>query len=357
MSLKIGIVGLPNVGKSTLFNALTKSNLAAAENYPFCTIEPNTGVVPVPDARLQKLADIVKTNVIIPATVEFVDIAGLVAGAHKGEGLGNQFLAHIREVDAIVMVVRAFADENIIHVSGAINPKRDIDIITLELILADLQTVDKLLNGLEKDRKSGDKTAVLQYKAIDLLKTALDDGKRADSVKLTDEEAEAIKHIQLMTLKPILYVGNVAEADVTKNPTDLGLPTEAMLISAKVEAELSALSDDEQVEYLASLGLNESGLTRLVHQAYETLGLQYYFTAGPKEVRAWTIHQGWLAPQAAGVIHTDFTKGFIRAEVMSYADLIAAGSEARVKEQGKLRIEGKEYVMREGDVVHFRVGG
>lgn len=355
MSLKIGIVGLPNVGKSTLFNALTKSNLAAAENYPFCTIEPNTGAVPVPEMRLQVLADIVKTNVIIPATVEFVDIAGLVAGAHKGEGLGNKFLAHIREVDAIVMVVRAFSDENIIHVSDTIDPKRDIEIITLELILADLQTVDKLLVGLERDRKSGEKAAVMQYQVLDKIKTALDGEKRADSVKLSDEESVAIKHIQLMTLKPILYVGNVAESNVTKNPSELELPSEALLISAKVEAELTELSENEQAEYLASLGLHQSGLTRLIHQAYATLGLQYYFTAGPKEVRAWTIKKGWTAPQAAGVIHTDFTKGFIRAEVVSYADLISYGSEAKVKDAGKLRIEGKEYIVQEGDVIHFRV--
>ncbi len=357
MALKIGIVGLPNVGKSTLFNALTKSNLAAAANFPFCTIEPNTGVVPVPDARLQVLADIVKTDKIIPATVEFVDIAGLVAGAHKGEGLGNKFLAHIREVDALVMVVRAFKDENIIHVTGKIDPKSDIEIITLELILADLQTVDKLLTGLEKDRKPADKSASIQFEAISKIKSALDGGLRADQAKLSEEEAGSIKHIQLMTLKPILYVGNVAEADVNKSPIDLELPMEAILISAQVESELVSLTDAEQTEYLASLGLKESGLTRLIHQAYVTLGLQYYFTAGPKEVRAWTIHNGWTAPQAAGVIHTDFEKGFIRAEVMSYGNLVTARSEQKVKEQGKLRIEGKDYVVQEGDVIHFRVSG
>lgn len=354
MSLKIGIVGLPNVGKSTLFNALTKSAQAAAENYPFCTIEPNTGVVPVPDERLQILADIVKTEKIIPATVEFVDIAGLVAGAHKGEGLGNQFLSHIREVDAIAMVVRCFDDENVIHVQGSVDPKRDTATITLELMLADLQSVEKLIAHSEKTQKAGDKEATAALSALEKIKVALDNEQLAASASLTDDEQVAIKYVQLMTQKPFLYVGNVTEADVTKHPHHFGLPSDAILISAKVEAELVALSDTEQMEYLESLGLKESGLVRLIHSAYITLGLQSYFTAGPEEVRAWTIKKGWTAPQAAGVIHTDFAKGFIRAEVMSYTDLAELKSESKVKEAGKLRIEGKEYAVKEGDIMHFR---
>lgn len=354
MSLKIGIVGLPNVGKSTLFNALTKSNAAAAENYPFCTLTPNTGVVPVPDERIQILADIVKTTKLIPATVEFVDIAGLVAGAHKGEGLGNQFLSHIREVDAIAMVVRCFADSNVIHVAGSVDPKRDIDIIQLELILADLQSTEKLIANAERAIKTGDKIAPITLTALKKIKEELDNEQLASVANLTDDEREATKFIQLLTQKPLLYIGNVAEDDLTKNPTDFNLPTDAVLISAKIEAELASLSDEEQTEYLESLGLKESGLVRLIHQAYQTLGLQSYFTAGPQEVRAWTIHKGWTAPQAAGVIHTDFEKGFIRAEVMAYSDLATLRSEQKVKEAGKLRIEGKEYIVKEGDVLHFR---
>ncbi len=354
MSLKIGIVGLPNVGKSTLFNALVKEALAEAANYPFCTIEPNTGVVPVPDDRLQILADIVKTNKIIPATVEFVDIAGLVAGAHKGEGLGNQFLSHIREVDAIAMVVRCFADDQVLHVAGNVDPKRDIATIRLELILADLQTVEKMLTNAEKAKKSGDKESVLIHSALTKFHQTLNQEREAHHVTLTDDEQEAAKHLQLLTQKPFLYIGNVAEEDVTKNPEEFGLPSDAILISAKVEAELVALAETEQAEYLESLGLKESGLVRLIHQAYATLGLQSYFTAGPQEVRAWTIKKGWTAPEAAGVIHTDFEKGFIRAEVMAYADLAHLQSEQKVKEAGKLRIEGKEYVVKEGDVMHFR---
>ncbi|MFA6082367.1 MAG: redox-regulated ATPase YchF [Patescibacteria group bacterium] len=355
MSLNIGIVGLPNVGKSTLFNALTKSGQAAAENYPFCTIEPNVGIVPVPDDRLQKLADVVKTNKLIPATVQFVDIAGLVAGAHKGEGLGNQFLAHIRETDAIAMVVRCFTDENVIHVTGTVDPKSDIETIKLELILADLQTVTKMRGVAETKAKGHDKEAMVLFTALNKVEHTLNQEQLASLADLGDDERSAINSIQLLTNKPFLYIGNVSEADVNKDPSDFGLPSDAILISAKVESELVSLTDSEQAEYLAALGLNESGLTRLIHRAYKTLGLQYFFTAGPKEVRAWTIHQGSTAPIAAGVIHTDFIKGFIRAEVMSYDDLITLGSELKVKEAGKLRIEGKDYVMREGDVVHFRV--
>lgn len=364
MSLKIGIVGLPNVGKSTLFNALTKSNAAAAENYPFCTIEPNTGIVPVPDERIKILAEIVKTTKLIPATVEFVDIAGLVAGAHKGEGLGNQFLSHIRECDAIALVTRCFSDSNVIHVAGSVDPKRDIEIIQLELILADLQSTEKLIANAERAGKGGDKTAPAMLSALSKIKSELDNEQLASNAKLTDDEREAIKFVQLLTQKPLLFVGNVSEEQL-QNLTgsrggarddigQFGLPANAVLISAKIESELASLSDEEQTEYLESLGLKESGLVRLIHQAYTTLGLQSYFTAGVQEVRAWTIHKGWTAPQAAGVIHTDFEKGFIRAEVMAYNDLATLGSELKVKEAGKLRIEGKEYVVKEGDIMHFR---
>lgn len=354
MSLEIGIVGLPNVGKSTLFNALVKEAQAAAANFPFCTIEPNVGVVPIPDERLQVLADIVKTEKIVPATVRFVDIAGLVAGAHKGEGLGNQFLAHIREVSAIAMVVRCFQDENVLHVAGKVDPVSDIETIRLELILADLQTVEKMIAGAERDKKSGDKEAVILHTALNKIQTVLNQEKDAGQASMTDVEREAIKHIQLLTLKPILYVGNVAEKDLQKDPTEFGLPKEAILICAKTEAELASLNEDEQIEYLESLGIKESGLVRLIHQAFEILGLEYYFTAGVQEVRAWTIGKGWTAPKAAGVIHTDFEKGFIRAEVMAYKDLVELGSELKVKEAGKLRVEGKEYVVKDGDILHFR---
>ena len=354
MSLEIGIVGLPNVGKSTLFNALVKEAQAAAANFPFCTIEPNVGVVPIPDERLQVLADIVKTEKIVPATVRFVDIAGLVAGAHKGEGLGNQFLAHIREVSAIAMVVRCFQDENVLHVAGKVDPVSDIETIRLELILADLQTVEKMIAGAERDKKSGDKEAVVLHSALNKIQTVLNDEKEARHAVLTDEEKEIVKHIQLLTHKPVLYIGNVAEGDLQKDPTEFGLPGSAILICAKTEAELASLSEDEQKEYLESLGIKESGLVRLIHQAFEILGLEYYFTAGVQEVRAWTIGKGWTAPKAAGVIHTDFEKGFIRAEVMSYKDLVELGSELKVKEAGKLRVEGKEYVVRDGDILHFR---
>lgn len=356
-SLQIGIVGLPNVGKSTLFNALVKEAQAAAENFPFCTIEPNVGIVPVPDDRLQKLADIVKTEKIIPATVQFVDIAGLVAGAHKGEGLGNQFLAHIRETDAIAMVVRCFEDPNIVHVSGKIDPKSDIETIRLELILADLQTVDKIIGSNSSRVKSNDKQANILHQALTKIRHVLNQELPAIHAELTDEEKAEAKNIQLLTHQPILYIGNVSEGDVARDPEDFGLPKDAVLICAKTEAELSGLSEAEQQEYLATLGLSESGLVRLIHRAYNTLNLQSYFTAGPKEVRAWTIKKGWKAPQAAGVIHTDFEKGFIRAEVMHYKDLLDLGSETKVKEAGKLRVEGKDYIVQEGDVMHFRFTG
>jgi GTP-binding protein YchF len=357
MALSIGIVGLPNVGKSTLFNALVKEAQAAAENFPFCTIEPNVGIVPVPDDRLQKLADIVKTEKIIPATVRFVDIAGLVAGAHKGEGLGNQFLAHIRETDAIAMVVRCFKNENVLHVAGKVNPTEDIKTIRLELILADMQTVEKMIASVERDKKSGNKEALTHHSALSKIHKDLNDEKLAMYTVMTDAEKESVKYIQLLTQKPILYIGNVAEEDLSRDPADFGLPSDAILICAKTEAELATLDEDEQKEYLTSLGLNESGLIRLVHQAFQTLGLEYYFTAGVQEVRAWTIHKGWTAPQAAGVIHTDFEKGFIRAEVMSYHDLVEFGSEIKVKEAGRLRVEGKEYIVKDGDILHYRFSG
>ncbi len=354
MSLKIGIVGLPNVGKSTLFNALVKEAQAEAANFPFCTIEPNVGIVPVPDERIQKLADIVKTEKLIPATVQFVDIAGLVSGAHKGEGLGNQFLAHIREVDAIAMVVRCFADSNVIHVAGKVDPKADIATIRLELILADLQTVEKMLGNAERAKKTGDKEVGKLFDALTKIQAVLNNEQEASKAVLTDEETVAMKHVQLLTAKPFLYIGNVAEDDLNKKPSEFGLPDDAILISAKIESELVALNEDEQQEFLHELGLEESGLVRLIHRAYKTLHLTSYFTAGPQEVRAWTIPQGTLAPEAAGVIHTDFTKGFIRAEVVSYADLVAAGSEHKAKEAGKWRIEGKAYPVQDGDVMHFR---
>ena len=354
MSLSIGIVGLPNVGKSTLFNALVKEAVVAAENFPFCTIEPNFGICPVPDDRLAVLANIVKTDKIIPATVKFVDIAGLVAGAHKGEGLGNQFLAHIRETDAIAMVVRCFENENVLHITGKIDPKSDIETIRLELILADMQTVEKMIVGAEKEKKSGNKEATVLHSALIKINTVLNDEHSASHAAMTDEEKESIKHIQLLTQKPILYIGNVSEEELGRDSKDFGLPSNAILICAKTEAELASLNESEQQEYLRSLGLAESGLVRLIHQAYNILGLEYYFTAGVQEVRAWTIHKGWTAPQAAGVIHTDFEKGFIRAEVMHYQDLIDLGSERKVKEAGKLRSEGKKYVVQEGDIMHFR---
>jgi len=354
VALEIGIVGLPNVGKSTLFNALVKEAQAAAANFPFCTIEPNVGVVPIPDERLQVMADIVKTEKLVPATVRFVDIAGLVAGAHKGEGLGNQFLAHIREVNAIAMVVRCFEDENVLHVAGKVDPVSDIETIKIELILADLQTVEKMLAGAERDKKSGDKAAAILHSALSKISEVLNQQKDAGRAELTEEEKEITKHLHLLTMKPILYVGNVKETDLAKDPTEFGLPKDAILICAKTEAELASLSDAEQAEYLESLGLKESGLVRLIHQAFEILGLEYYFTAGPQEVRAWTIKKGWTAPQAAGVIHTDFEKGFIRAEVMNYKDLVGLGSELKVKEAGKLRVEGKDYIVKDGDILHFR---
>ena len=360
MALKCGIVGLPNVGKSTLFNCLTKAQVAA-ENYPFCTIEPNVGVVAVPDFRLEKLAAIVKPEKIIPTTVEFVDIAGIVKGAAQGEGLGNKFLAHIRETDAIVHVVRCFQDDNVVHVAGTISPEDDIAVINTELALADLETVEKALQRVQKGVKAGDKTAVIEQGILEKIKTQLNNGKPARALNFTKEEQPLIKSFQLLTLKPTLYVANVAENGFSNNPylekVDVIAASEnsqVVVICASIEAEISNLEDSEKEMFLQDLGLEEPGLNRLIHAGYKLLNLETYFTAGVKEVRAWTIHNGDTAPQAAGVIHTDFEKGFIRAEVISYEDYIQYKGEAGAKDAGKWRLEGKEYIVQDGDVMHFR---
>lgn len=357
MSLRVGIVGLPNVGKSTLFKAITKKQVDCA-NYPFCTIEPNVGIVAVPDSRLQALAEVSRSEKVIPAAVEFVDIAGLVAGASKGEGLGNKFLSHIRETDAIVEVVRAFENKDIVHVSGQINPLSDIETINLELAFADLATVEKRLDSAKKQAKGGlDRQLKTTIGALEKIQAALADGRAARTAELDEDEAASVKELQLLTLKPLIYVVNVDEAQLKAGYQVAGLPPELQIpLCVKLEEDLAALSDDEVKEYLAALGLKMTGLDQLINKSYELLGLQTFLTSGEKETRAWTIARGTKAPQAAGVIHSDFEKAFIRAEIIDWRDFVEFKGEAGAREAGKLRIEGKDYVMREGDVCNFRVG-
>ncbi len=363
--LKAGIVGLPNVGKSTLFNALTRSRKAEAANYPFCTIDPNVGVVIVPDQRAYVLKDIAKTNVVVPAAIEFVDIAGLVAGASKGEGLGNQFLATIREVDAIVQVVRCFEDSDIVHTMGSIDPVRDIEVITTELVLADLEAVAKRMTKTQKSAKAGDKEAIVELALLQKLEPHLNAGKTANVLPATTEETALMKLLQLLTAKPVLFACNVAESDLAtaeKNPFVMKVAEYVRThhdaayvpISARIEAELIDLTPEDAKAFLKDLGVEDSGVSALIKGTYDLLGLMTYFTAGEKEVRAWTIRKGWKAPQAAGVIHTDFEKGFIKAEIVSYEDLTRLGSVAAAREAGKYRLEGKEYVFKDGDIALFR---